>query len=181
MLGKHPSKETIRKMSESKKGKPTWMKGRHHTDETKKKLSEATKRQWEDPEAVKKITAGWHKKTRLEQQINTLLQQLFPNEFAYNGCFECGITIDRLIPDFPNVNGQKKVIEAFGSFNYKKGAKRFQHTEQEIIEKTARYAKYGYASLFIWDYELKNDRKGVVQKIVDFVGKPPHDSFEGFR
>ena len=181
MLGKHPSEETIKKMSIAKSGKPNGRKGSHLSDETKKKLSMITKQQWQNPESVKKILAGWHKKTRPEIQMNTLLQQLYPNEFGYNGCFDCGITIDGLVPDFPNVNGQKKVIEVFGSFNYKRGTKRFQHTEEEIVKKTARYAKYGYGSLFIWDYELKDDRKGVVQRIIDFVGKPPHDSFEGFQ
>lgn len=39
-LGAYPSKETRKKMSESRKGKNTWSKGRKHTEETKRKLRE---------------------------------------------------------------------------------------------------------------------------------------------
>ena len=37
------SNETKKKLSETHKGKTTWMKGKHHSEETKKKLSEAIK------------------------------------------------------------------------------------------------------------------------------------------
>jgi very-short-patch-repair endonuclease len=212
MKGKCHTQESKDKNSRANKGRKAWNKGKplseehhrniiiatkkamnrpdvlakniasHNSKEYLKKAKERTALRWQDPNFVMKVQMGYHKKTRPEQQIDTLLQQLYPNEFAYNGRFDCEIMIGGLVPDFPNVNGQKKVIEVFGSFRFKNKNGGFrEHTEQEIAEKTARYAKYGYGSLFIWDYELKNDRKGVVQKIVDFVGKPPHDSFEGFK
>ena len=40
-FGKHPSEESRKKMSESKKGKPSGMKGKHHSAETRKKMSES--------------------------------------------------------------------------------------------------------------------------------------------
>ena len=42
-LGYHPTEETLKKMSESNKGKPASFKGHHHTEESKRKLSEAHK------------------------------------------------------------------------------------------------------------------------------------------
>ena len=42
-LGKHPSKETRKKMSEKRKGKPSWIKGKHNSAEARKKMSEAHK------------------------------------------------------------------------------------------------------------------------------------------
>lgn len=41
MKGKHPSEESIKKMSEAKKGKSSNMKGKHHSKESKKKMSKA--------------------------------------------------------------------------------------------------------------------------------------------
>ena len=42
------------KISESKKGKPTWMKGNHHTDETKEKLREIRKKQVIPKESIRR-------------------------------------------------------------------------------------------------------------------------------
>lgn len=41
--GKRMSDVAIRKMSESLKGRATWMKGKHHTEETRRKMSESHK------------------------------------------------------------------------------------------------------------------------------------------
>jgi len=126
-------------------------------------------KRWQDPTFVKKVMKALHSKTRPEIQLDTLLQQLYPGEFKYNGCFECGVLIDGLTPDFVNCNGQKKLIEMFGDYH---------HEESDIAERTERFAKYGFSALFIWASELKNEKKEVVQKIVDFVGKPPQDYWE---
>lgn len=42
-LGKHPSEETRKKMSESNKGENNPMFGKHHSVETRKKMSESKK------------------------------------------------------------------------------------------------------------------------------------------
>lgn len=44
--GKHHSKESIKKMSESKKGEKNSMYGKHHSEETRRKMSEAAKRRY---------------------------------------------------------------------------------------------------------------------------------------
>ena len=43
-LGKHPSDETRRKMSEAHKGRSSWTKGKHLSEEHKRKLSEIGKK-----------------------------------------------------------------------------------------------------------------------------------------
>lgn len=43
LKGKKFSEETRRKMSESRKGKNTWMKGTYRSEETKRKISESLK------------------------------------------------------------------------------------------------------------------------------------------
>ena len=55
-LGKHPSEESRKKMSEAKKGKPSWIKGKHHSEDTRKKMSEATKGKHHSEETRKKIS-----------------------------------------------------------------------------------------------------------------------------
>lgn len=41
--GKHHTEETKKKLSESHKGKTSWMKDKHHTEEAKKKISDSKK------------------------------------------------------------------------------------------------------------------------------------------
>lgn len=176
-IGTHPTEETLEKMRHAQLG-------RRHTPETIEKMrqsqlgrhqhlspehKERLRKARTTPEAIKKWSEGLRSKTKPEKHIDRLLGSLYPNEFKYNGRYECGITIDGLIPDFVNVNGKKQVIEVFG---------RYWHPDaNEVQEKQERYAKYGYPSLIIWDYELK-DEKAVIQKIVEFVGQEPHLYFE---
>lgn len=138
------------------------------TVESIEKHRERSKRLFEDPEYLRKMANGLQSKTKPEKYIERILQALYPNEFKYNGQFDCGITIDRLTPDFVNVNGKKQVIDVHGSY-YHKG--------EDVNERMARYAKYGYSSLIVWEHELKNE-KAVVQRIVEFVGKPPNLYFD---
>jgi len=133
------------------------LEGRVYSKETCKKLSE----RWQNPDYVRNMLQKLHSKTKPEQQIETLLQQLYPNEFKYNGCFECGVSLNGLIPDFVNINGQKKVIEVFGDY---------WHYDEEVLEKQRTYEEVGFSSLIIWQSELKN-KKEIIERIIDFVGK----------
>lgn len=54
-LGKHHSEESRKKMSEARKGKPSWNKGKHLSAETCQKLSEAHKGKHHSAETRKKI------------------------------------------------------------------------------------------------------------------------------
>ena len=55
-LGKHHSEESRKKMSEARKGKPSWMNGKHHSEESRKKMSEAKKGKHFSEESRKKMS-----------------------------------------------------------------------------------------------------------------------------
>ena len=54
--GKTLSEESRRKLSESKKGKKTWIKGMHHSEETLRKMSESHKGKTHSEETLIKIS-----------------------------------------------------------------------------------------------------------------------------
>ena len=56
MKDKHHTAETCKKMSESRKGKPSGMKGKHHSEESRKKMSEAKKGKHFSEESCKKMS-----------------------------------------------------------------------------------------------------------------------------
>jgi len=57
--------------------------------------------------------------------------------------------------DFVNVNGQKKIIEMFGTYWHgeKRTGRIKKEEEQQRID---LFAQYGYQTLIIWQHELKN-------------------------
>ena len=186
--GMHPSEETRKKMSDFAK---------HRSPITRERMKASIKRRWEipsehtrlsesvkkkmwepgtrekylralsNPERLKSLSKSLHSKTKPEKQIERLLQSLYPNEFKYNGRYDCGVSIDRLLPDFVNIKGKKQVIDVHGSY---------WHEGENVKYRQERYAKRGYSSLIIWQSELKNEKE-VIQKIVEFVGKEPHHYF----
>lgn len=176
--------KTAKKVSEAKKGVPTWNKGlTKETDErinkmaetkrgrTKenhegmKRMAETHKQLWQDPEYIEKVLTALHKALHIkpnkpEKLIYKLLQNILPNEYALN--VEGHIIIDRKVPDFVNINGQKKLIEFNGDY---------WHTEEETKKRVELFKKYGYDTLVIWEHELE-DIKAVVNKILDFHDLP---------
>jgi hypothetical protein len=157
-LGKHLSPEHAEKIRQG-----------HRTPEAREKMRQSTHRCFKDPEFLKKWSKSNHSKTRPEKKVHTHLDSVHPNKFGYNGQGQLGIHPDGLTPDFVRLDGIKQVIEVFGSY--------WHSDPNEVNEKQERYAKHGYESLFIWDYELK-DRTAVVQKTSEFVGEEPHHYFK---
>ena len=88
-------------------------------------------------------------------------------DYKFNGDFRLGITIGGKIPDFVNVNGQKKVIELFGEPWHKLDSPfkvSYRRTEKGTLE---IYKKCGWSCLIIWHEELRN-MKNVEDKINQF-------------
>ena len=116
---------------------------------------------WKDPEHIEKMMKALHiKPNKPEKQLLKLLNELFSNEYVYNGDFSAGITINRKIPDFVNINGKKKLIELYGDY---------WHKDDNPQDRIDLFKQYGYETLVIWEHELE-DMKLVVDKILEFNG-----------
>lgn len=125
----------------------------------------ATKNIWKNKKfrekIVKAILKGLNlKPNKPEKQLYKLLQWLFPNEYKYVG--DGKFFIGGFVPDFINVNSQKKIIELYGDY---------WHNKSEIKKRDKgrlrTYKRYGYKTLIIWEHELKNLDK-VKEKILIF-------------
>lgn len=90
--------------------------------------------------------------TKPEMKLDKLLMQLFLNQWEYVGDRTFWMRIDgrNANPDFINVDGQKKIIEMFGAY---------WHKPEEEQERMDLFAKSGYQTLIVWDYELEDLEK----------------------
>ena len=128
--------------------------------EGRKKQSKKALKLWQNLEYKEKRLQALFKSrkiNKLEQSLDNLLQTHFPNEWKYVGNGQ--IFIARKVPDFLNINGKKKLIELFGNYWHKK--------EDEFKRKN-HFAKYGFKTLIIWEDELKQQPKMVIEKIRGF-------------
>jgi len=175
-VGRHPSEETREKLSQANKGKQNTL-GHKLTAEHIEKIRQNSKRAWQDPESklgtvewFKKILAGTHlRPNKPERLLINILESNLPGEFAYNGDYSQGVILNRMCPDFININGEKCVIEVFGeAFHDPEKAWKpisWKSTEQGRLE---LYGKVGFKCLIIWEKELKEPAK-VLIKIRQFM------------
>jgi len=154
MYNKHHTKEAKEKMSKARKGKSK-------SKKTKKNISKGRKKFLNSPKG-KEYLKNFHKiynskPNKSEKKLNSLLQKYFPNEYKYVGDGKQGSFFGK-IPDFININGQKKIIELFGEFF---------HSSQDEIKRKEHFAKFGYKTLIVWWKELRNEEK-LTEKIKEF-------------
>jgi len=176
MLGKHHTEATKRKMRKKalgknnsqfgirKFGKDNPFYGKHFSKKAKIKLSNAKKRNWQDPKYVDMIVRTFGTKpNKPELKLNSILQQVLPNEYTLNVKAEIMI-LGKKIPDFVNVNGQKKVIELYGDY---------WHRNDDPQDRIDLFKKLGWDTLIIWEKELKEPKR-LREKILTFnmVGLP---------
>lgn len=145
--------------------------GRHHNESTKKLMSirsrELQNKRILNPDYIKKYAKGLFTfPNRGEYQLATILKEVCPSEFRYNGDYRLGISFDGLIPDFWNINGQKKVIELFGDYWHSTKINKPKSAETRRVKN--RYARCGVKCLVIWQSELGNKVK-VKDKIRAFM------------
>jgi len=144
--------------------------GKHHSEEAKEKVrkanigkknpehSERMKLLWQDPEYVaKQMKANNVQQNKLEKCLGTILQKLFPNQWKFvgDGRFKKYI-LGGGCPDFVHVD-QKKIIELFGGWWHgeeRTGVPNEQHGQERVD----LFAKFGYQTLIIWEYELRGRR-----------------------
>lgn len=95
-----------------------------------------------------------------EKLLTKLLNKLLPNRYKFVG--DGKYFIAGFVPDFININSQKKIIELYGDYWHNLPKRKEADKRRTII-----YKKYGYKTLIIWEHELKNlDR--VKNKILKF-------------
>jgi len=162
--GRIISKEQREKISEK-------LTGRTFSEETKRKYRENLLRLWQNPEfrerRVKAIVKGAGIcPTKPEIQLENILKKHFP-QYQYNGDSRLGITIGGLIPDFPNVDGGKDLIEVFGDYYHspKFIGDRWQGGE---LGRIMAYNSLGWRCLVIWEHELGELTE---EQIVDKINK----------
>jgi len=132
-------------------------------ERSKDKRSKAMIKKWEDPVQCNKwldaICKGRDKKpNKLEKSFLKFLNTIQPGEWKYTG--NGGIVINRKIPDFINVNGQKKIIEVFGNY---------WHKGQDPKDRIKVFKPFGYQTLVIWEKEFKGNLKMVAKKVQRFL------------
>lgn len=147
----------------------TWSNG------TKRCKSCAIKNNWKNDDFRNKtlrnsLLASISKPNKPEKLLYSLLTKLFPKEYKINVKGEVMI-LGGKIPDFVNVNGQKKVIELFGDYWHsdkfiKNNGKDNVATENGRID---YFKKLGYKTLIVWENELKNIDK-LKNRLVKFNG-----------
>jgi G:T-mismatch repair DNA endonuclease (very short patch repair protein) len=141
------------------------MKDKHHSESSLKKISQSSKKMWNKEGNRDKIIKAQRKGMQIypnkpEKVVNKLLSKI-SKDYKYVG--DGSFIISGFNPDFMNINGQKKIIELFGTYWHKK---------QEVIKRDIRriktYKKYGYKTLIVWEHELKNIDK-LIKKLERFV------------
>lgn len=107
------------------------------------------------------------KPNKPEIKLTKILNDTCYGHFKYNGDYSLGVSFDGLVPDYWNVNGQKKVIELFGDYWHSEKVQGHSKEVEEITTKQ-RYAKCGIDCLIIWEHELKEVDK-LKNKIIQFT------------
>ena len=135
-------------------------------------MSVAALRNWADPEKknrqIKCIFSSLQgKQTKPERMVEAILQEWCPREYAYVGTGR-DVVINGCVPDFININGQKKVIEVFGDYWHSPN-RTGKPTEQEEKDTIKAYKDFGFDCLILWEHEIKKQPEGVLDKIAQFV------------
>jgi hypothetical protein len=173
MWGKTHKKESIEKWRESRKNG----KGFACKDETKKLMSIKAKvfvkELWKNPEYKERQLMlqriGQELKPNIPEikLIKIIKENKFPFKYVGDGKFWIPSQPISFNPDFINVQ-EKLIIELFGDY--------WHNLDKSKIRDKKRleaYTKFGYKTLIIWEYELK-EIIGVINKIKEFIIEDAH-------
>jgi len=155
---KHPSKEIREKISKSHMGFK-------YSEETKRKHSKLLKRNWQNPEFIKKILKSQRKKPTNPEKI---FNELTPNIIRYVGNRAWWKKLDDgkyHNPDF-KVTGQNKVIEIFGDYWHNKKSFPEILSPQELID---LYKQMGLDCLIFWEHEIYNNQEEILEQVNQFI------------
>jgi len=133
------------------------------------KVGKISSERWQNPEFIRKVMKSRCAKPNKQELMVDSLIRIFYNDYPYNGDYSQGVSIGGKIPDWINVNGQKKVIELFGRTFHDPNISFFEISLKRTYEETIKhYKKYGFKCLIIWSDELK-ERGKLLEKICEFV------------
>lgn len=117
---------------------------------------------------VKIMQAVRNVQNRKERFLETFLSEFFPNYWRYTGCGKFTECIAGKVPDFMCVTGQKQLIELFGGYWHGESFTG-RVKEEEEQQRIDCFAKEGYQTLIIWEYELE-DLLLLQEKVGEFIG-----------
>lgn len=139
--GRQLSPEHKANVTKAVRRNPPWL-GKHLSQEVKDLLSELAKQRLLDPEYRRKVMSN-RRPTDIEQKtIDIIKKYNLPYKYTGNGTFQIG----RFNPDFVNTNNEKIALDIFGDY---------WHSPDEIPERKAVFAEYGWKLVIIWGHELK--------------------------
>jgi G:T-mismatch repair DNA endonuclease (very short patch repair protein) len=88
-----------------------------------------------------------------QKLIDFFKEQKLPYKYTGDGSFSVG----RKIPDFVNINGEKKAIDMFGDYWHDPVVRKKLGLKIESPrERISRFKEYGWDLLVIWEKELKD-------------------------
>jgi very-short-patch-repair endonuclease len=154
MSGKKHNVDAKKKISLASSGSNNGFYGKKHTALSISKILATQLKRWKANPNLR------NKQNKVEKVLENLLNELFPNEYKFTG--DCKFFIEKFNPDFINCNGQKKIIELYGDY---------WHSKPDYIkrdkDRLKTYSNYGYKTLIVKDYELK-DLEKAKQKLLEF-------------
>jgi very-short-patch-repair endonuclease len=172
------SPEVREKIASRLRGENNPFYGRHHTKDSIERAN-AGKREWLKDPAHRKIilensykgfltlTKQLHRYIKdglpnpAERTLQGIIEEACPKEYKYNdGWF----MLAHKLPDFPNINGRKKLIELFGEL---------YHRREEVEKRKAIFRELGWDTLIIWAKELP-DRDNLISRIRQFTLEGSH-------
>jgi G:T-mismatch repair DNA endonuclease (very short patch repair protein) len=173
---KSPMKDPIIAKGVGKKLKEgEYMKKRWDDPEYAKNHSDRMTKQWKDPEYRERTLRNQRKgnntkPNKKESFLDNFIQSKAPNQYLLN--VNGKTIINGRVPDWININGEKKVILHQGIYwHLGKLLKKFPNLTKRKVESIEKkpYNDMGFEVLFIWEDELKNEEK-LLAKIQKFIG-----------
>ena len=166
-LGFKNSEESRKLMSESHVGQVAWNKDlTKESDIRVMKTSESLKKLWLDPAFIQQYQERCNRTpNKFEESIWSIIHEL---DISYKYTGDGQFNIGTKIPDFVNVNGQKKIIEALGCYWH--GCQICfpgNSVQDDLDERVQLFKTFGYSTLGIWEHELE-DIETVKCKILEF-------------
>lgn len=155
--------QAVSKALKGKEGHPPWNKGlTKKTDEKVREYSKSLKNHWQDSEFREKMvkaisSAARTQPNKAELKLFGVLQRILPGEYEINVKAEVMI-LGGKIPDFVNINSQKKVIELYGQY---------WHRGDNPQDRINYFKRLGWNTLVVWEQELE-DENLLVQKLREF-------------